>query len=88
MAKTTQSQTLSLLLFIWLLMNISPTSGKSSTMQVHPKQSTTLGTATATTTTTMTTITVSTDGTGTSTRQNYGEALHEVPSGANPESNR
>lgn len=91
MAKTT----LLLLLFIWLLMNISPSRGKLVTTQVCFKQSTPIATdtgnnaASATdTTTTMTTTKVGTDGTGMANRQYYGEALHEVPSGANPESNK
>ncbi|KAG5588554.1 hypothetical protein H5410_048988 [Solanum commersonii] len=72
-------------------MNIFPSSGKSVTMQVHHKQSAptdTDTTMTTTTTTTMTTTTVGTGGTGTPSRKYYGEALHEVPSGANPESNK
>ncbi|KAK4341572.1 hypothetical protein RND71_040073 [Anisodus tanguticus] len=88
MAKTTQSQTFFVLLFICLLMNISPSSG-NSTMQVHPQQSTATATDAANdTTTTMTTTMVNAGGTGTASQQYYGVAAHEVPSGANPESNR
>ncbi|TMX03579.1 hypothetical protein EJD97_015693 [Solanum chilense] len=87
MAKITQPKTLFfLLLFICLLINFSPFNGKLVTnMQVHHKQSTLTDTDT---TTTMTTTTVGTGGTGTPSRKYYGEALHEVPSGANPESNK
>lgn len=87
MAKTNQSLTLFLLLIIWLFMNIiSPTCSKSSsTMQFHPEQST----GTTTTTTTTRTTVRSTGGTGTTmSQQYYGVAAHEVPSGANPESNK
>lgn len=57
---------------------------KEYPMQVHSKQS---AVSTATATTTTTTTTANDGGAGTASQQ-YGMAAHEVPSGANPESNR